>query len=250
MNTLMSLALRQQVHGAIGNPSHLLVAVQRLREPVRRWRFDVWNGCLWPARAGGSPGGGARAEQWRELHREINALSRQVHLRHGDHDFLLHFDHLRWIFDETVAELADVDQPVLVDADVPEGTKSRHIGDDASQFHPRFQVLHLLAARLEGEPFKLLARITARLAQFGQDVGERRQANLGGDIFRELDFLSPSRVPHQVIDRTAYVPGHLVHDGITLGMYRAAIQRVCSIADAQKPRRLLERFRAQTRYLL
>jgi hypothetical protein len=117
-----------------------------------------------------------RADGWRRLHREGNAFSGQVHFRHGDHDFLLHLDHLSRIFDETVAELADVDQSILVNADVHKGAEGRHVGDYTRQLHARFQVLHFLHPSLECEHFKLLPRITARVGQFGQDVVERNRA--------------------------------------------------------------------------
>ncbi len=66
--------------------------------------------------------------------------------------------------------LANVDQPILVDADVHEGTESGHVGDDARQLHARLQILDFLHANLKREHFKLLARITARLGQFGQGL--------------------------------------------------------------------------------
>ena len=66
-----------------------------------------------------------------------------------------------------------------MDADVHEGAEGGHVGDDARQFHARLQVLHFFHAGLEGEHLKLLARVTARLGQFGQDVVERRQTNVG-----------------------------------------------------------------------
>jgi len=45
------------------------------------------------------------------------------------------------ILDEAVRQLAYVDQAVLVDTDVHEGTEGRNVRDDAGQEHARPQVV-------------------------------------------------------------------------------------------------------------
>ena len=63
------------------------------------------------------------------------------------------------------ASLADVDQPVLVNADVDEGPEGGHVGDDPGQLHARLEVLHLVDPFGERERLELLARVAARLGQ-------------------------------------------------------------------------------------
>ena len=169
------------------------------------------NARWWPTEVGRGLAGGGRTKSWRHLHREGNAFSGQVHLRHGDHNFLLDLDHFLRIFDETVADLADMNQSILVDANVHEGAEGRHVGGDARQFHTRFQVLHFLHARLEGKHLKLLARVGARLRQFAasrasgllwtthnmvevQDVCDRVLFLSHGKIMLEGD---PKRLPDE-----------------------------------------------------
>ena len=51
-------------------------------------------------------------------HRQGNALAGDVHVEHGDEHFLMHFDDFVGIAHEAVRQLADVDEPVLMHADV------------------------------------------------------------------------------------------------------------------------------------
>jgi hypothetical protein len=76
-----------------------------------------------------------------ELHRQADALARQVHLLHPHLDDLAGLDHLARVADELVRQLADVHQAVLVHAQVDEGAELRHVADRAFQHHAGLQVL-------------------------------------------------------------------------------------------------------------
>ena len=64
-------------------------------------------------------------------------------------DFLADFDHLGRVADEMVGQLADVDQAILMDADVNKGTKGGDVGDDSGEFHAHLQVAGFIDAVLE-----------------------------------------------------------------------------------------------------
>ena len=76
-----------------------------------------------------------------------------------------------------IGQLADVDQAVLVDADIDERAEGGDVGDDAGQLHARLEVFDLVDASGEREDLELLARVAAGLGQFGEDVVEGRQAD-------------------------------------------------------------------------
>ena len=66
---------------------------------------------------------------------ERDALGFGVGAEDFDFDDLAGFDGFGGVLDEAVGELADVDQAVLVDADVDEGSELGDVGDDAFEDH-------------------------------------------------------------------------------------------------------------------
>ena len=65
------------------------------------------------------------------LHGQGDAFAGEVNFQNPDRDFLLDFDNLGRGLDIVVAELADVDQPIVVDPDVNKGAEGGDIGDNA-----------------------------------------------------------------------------------------------------------------------
>ncbi len=59
-----------------------------------------------------------------------------VHLENRYRDLLTHLDHLPWIFDEIVRKFAHMDQPVPVDPDIHESTKSCDVRHNSGSFMP------------------------------------------------------------------------------------------------------------------
>ena len=87
--------------------------------------------------------------------------------------------HLARILDETVGQLGDVHEPVLMHADVDEGAERGNVGDDAFELHAGLQVGDLVDALLERRRLELRARIAAGLFQLGENVGDGRDAERG-----------------------------------------------------------------------
>jgi hypothetical protein len=71
---------------------------------------------------------------------ESDSFGFKVSAKHLDLDDLAGFHGLGRLLDKTVGELADVDQTILVDADVHEGSKLGDVGDHALKDHAGLNV--------------------------------------------------------------------------------------------------------------
>ena len=97
---------------------------------------------------------------------EGDALAGEVDVEDGDGDALLELDDGGGVFDEGVGELGDVDEAILVDADVDEGAEGGDVGDDAGEFHAGLEVFEGVDVVGEGEGFELLAGVFGRPLAF------------------------------------------------------------------------------------
>jgi hypothetical protein len=68
-------------------------------------------------------------------------VARNIDFKNPDHDLLADLDHLGRVPNIAVGQLTDVDQPVLMHADVDKGPELGHIGDQTGQPHARLQVI-------------------------------------------------------------------------------------------------------------
>ncbi|EEF59358.1 hypothetical protein Cflav_PD1906 [Pedosphaera parvula Ellin514] len=171
------------------------VFVQGFGEPVDGFGGGGFCGWAWAGcGARGAGGGSGSGIRWADFgigfHRQGDALAGQIDFGDGDHHFLLNLDDFCGVFDEAVGHLADVDEAVLMDADIDEGTERRHVGDDARQLHPGLQIFHFVHALFEGKEFKFLTRVTAGLGQLVENVGESWQTDGFRHVFLWLDFLA------------------------------------------------------------
>ncbi len=91
---------------------------------------------------------------------------------------MLHFDDIGGIADEPLSQLADVDQPVLVYANIDKGAETGHVGYHPGQFHAHRQVFDPVDAGREVEWLKLLAGVPSRPGQFFDYIIQCRQTNL------------------------------------------------------------------------
>ena len=130
-------------------------------------------------------------------------------------------------------------QSILVDADVDKCAELGDIGDHAFQHHARLDIRNLPHLVAEAGRDKLVSRIASGLLQLGQNVvdgiGAGREL-FAVHLFKQLWLLD--KLP----DRRVKKPRNLFHHRIGLGMDGGHVQRVVAVANAQKPRRLLEGF--------
>src|SRR5216683_6536595 len=124
----------------------------------------------------GGPLRGKRVRSGSFAHRERDALAGGVYFQDGYFHLLTDPHHFVGVLDETIGQLADVHQAILVHADVDERAEGGDVGDDARHFHARPQVVERVDAFAEAEDLEGRARVAARLGQFGHNVVQGGQA--------------------------------------------------------------------------
>jgi hypothetical protein len=175
----------------------------------------------------------------------------EIDLHHGDLDFLADFDDFGGVSHKWIGELADVDEAVLVDADIDEGTEGGDVGDDAGEFHADLQVGGFFHAFLEREQLELFARVAAGFGEFGTgcpaSVGRPTSALT---YFLRSIFLAGGFVGEQVLDLAADIGGHLFDERVAFRVDGGGIERVLAAADAEEAGGLFEGFFAEARDFL
>ena len=179
------------------------------------------------------------------LHAEGDAISGEVDFDHSDVDVLADFDDFAGVFDEVVGELADVDEAVLVDADVDEGAEGGDVGDDAGEFHADLEVGGFFDIFGEGEGGELLAGVAARFGEFGEDIAEGGEADFWADVLLELEGSAFFVVADEVGERAVGVAGHLFDERIALGVDSGGVEGVIGALDAEEGGGLFEGFIAE-----
>ncbi len=86
-----------------------------------------------------------------------------VHFKHFDANLLIQMYHLVRILDVMVGHLADVDEAVLMHANIDKSTKSGDVGDDAVEGHTSTQVVDGADVLVELKSFEVLAWVATRL---------------------------------------------------------------------------------------
>ena len=89
------------------------------------------------------------------LHGKRNALARHVHFKHRDSHLLMDLHHIIGILHEPVCKLADVNESILMHADIHKSAEGRNIRDDARQLHTRLDVLYLRYSIGKGKDLEL-----------------------------------------------------------------------------------------------
>src|SRR5262249_34324031 len=83
------------------------------------------------------------------------------------------------------------------------------------------------------------------LFELGHDVLERRPPDTVARIPLDLDLVRERAVADQGLERNTDVARHPFDQGVALGVYRGAIERMLTAAHAQKAGRLLEGLRPE-----
>ena len=136
-------------------------------------------------------------------------------------------------------------QAVLVHADVDKGTEGGDVGDDAGQLHALFDILDAGDVLVEFEYLELGTGVETGFVQLFQDVLQGGQSAVGGDITVDVNLFAQGFVVHQLLDGGAEVGGHLLHEGITLGVHGTAVEGIVAFAHAEESGALLEGFVAK-----
>ena len=81
-------------------------------------------------------------------------------------------DDLCGVSDEAVGELRDVDESVLMNTDVDEGSEVGNVCHDTGEFHTYDEVVEGMDILVEFEDFNLSTWVTPWFLKFGEDVAE------------------------------------------------------------------------------
>ena len=156
---------------------------------------------------------------------------------------------------EAVADLRDVHQPVLMDADVHKCPKIDNVAHRALQLHAGLQVLkahHVGAQQRRGQ---LVARVTAGAQQLLHHVAQRRLAHahpargLRKADLRHVAAQVAERAAAHVLQAAAAQREQRFRRRIALRVHGRVIQHAAALRHAQKTGALLERARPELRHL-
>ena len=131
---------------------------------------------------------------------EGDAISGEIDFDDRGEDALTDLEDFSGIFDEVVADLADMHEAILVDADIDEGTESGHIGDETGESEAWLEVGNFFDAFGETEGFELLAGVAAWFGEFVEDIFEGGEADIGGEIFFEGNFRAFGGIAEEIGD--------------------------------------------------
>ena len=161
------------------------------------------------------------------------------------------FDDLARVFDKLgTAQLADVNQTILMHAQIHKCAKRRNIADDAFQNHTGCQVFNLRHAAGKGGGFEFGARIPTWLFQFFQNIAHGGRAEIIIGVFVRAERAQKRDVADQAFKLPAGSTQNALHYRVTFWMHARGIQRIRTITNAQKPGALFERFNAQPWHVL
>ena len=133
-----------------------------------------------------------------------------------------------------------MDQSVLMDPDIDEGSEICDIRNDSGEFHPNLQVLDNVDILRETELVRRFTRIQPGLCQFFQNIMDRRKTKLFLYIFIRRYSGAKRLVPHQHLGSDAQIGSHPVDDMVSFGMDRGIIKRIAPVPDPEKAGTLLE----------
>ena len=183
------------------------------------------------------------------LRRQRDPLALVVDLEDADGELLADLDDLARVLHELLGELRDVDQAVVVDADIDERTERGDVGDQALEHHADLEILHRGHVVAELRRRELGAWIAARLGELGDDVAQRWLADVRGDVLREVDAIDQLLVADQLRQLDAEIPRDRLDQRVALGVDRRVVERIRRAGDPQEARGLLERLGPQARDL-
>ena len=109
-------------------------------------------------------------------------------------------------------------------ADVNKGAECNNICHHTLEHHPGDQMFHLGHVVAKRRRDKTLAWIPARLAQLADDVVQRRQADVGGDVRREIECREHSLVADQFLQRHTDILRHARHQRVPLRVHGAGVE--------------------------
>ena len=152
------------------------------------------------------------------LHAQRDALATEVNANDADAHVLMQADNLSGVGDVAVGQLGNVDETVLMDADIDKSSEVGDVGNDAWQLHAFTQVVDGLHAGVELKLLNLFAGVAPRLFQLVHDVGEGGESDVASHISLHVNLCALVGLADKVGDGAMAILGHLLHDAIALRM--------------------------------
>ena len=128
-----------------------------------------------------------------------------------------------------------MDQSILLDAEVHEGSESRYVVDSPADHLTDCELLEILDSRHECRGGVIRARVTPRFAQFRHDIAHRlpsADSSCGESL--HIDFVKQFVVGRQVRHFHPDTACHLLHDAVTFRMYARIVERFLTSGNTQK----------------
>src|SRR3954454_24211160 len=122
-------------------------------------------------------------------------------------------------------------QPILMYSNVYERSEFRNVGDHTLQHHPRLNIGDLPHMFMEGGRNEFITRIAAWLAQLGKDIVD--SVGAGGQPVA-VYLLQQLRRANELVDSGVERRRNLFDDRVRFRMYGRHVERIVSVANAQK----------------
>ena len=148
-----------------------------------------------------------------------------------------------------IAELRDVDESVFFQADVDKHSESGDVVDLAGELHAEMEVVDGADSFVVGCLFDAVAGVASGFLQFDDDVGERGQSGLFGDVGIEFDRMKEVFVACEAFDVDATIGGDALDKFVAFGMYAGVVEEVLAARYAEESGTLLKCLLAHARHI-
>ena len=147
--------------------------------------------------------GGARSGTRTRSRAEAYAVASLVDADYANLYFVARLHDFGGIANETVCDFGNVDEAVLVDADIDERAECRHVRYDSLELHSLHHVVDGHDVFAECGLFEHCARIASGTLEFVDDVFYGEFADVVGDVFGGIDFSGKNRIADKLSDADA-----------------------------------------------
>ena len=176
---------------------------------------------------------------------EADSVAFFVHVQDHDLDDITDLEGLAGVVQAARGDLGDVDQAVLVDADIHEGTEIDDVADGTGEDHALLQVLDLQNILAQDGLGQVFTGVAAGLLQFFGDIQQGGDAHLtgGGQLFHAKLLHARIQLPEvlgHILGGVAAVFQQIPCGGVGLRVDAGAVENVGTLGDAQEARALLE----------
>ena len=185
------------------------------------------------------------------LHRQRDALFLRIYTEDLDPDDVPDLEHFPRVADEAVADLGNMHQAVLMNAQVHKSAEVDDVAHGAREFHTGLEVLQTHDIAAQQGLGQAVAHVAAGLAQFRNDVVQRGRA----DAQRFTQRAFPPRLDgggqagHALgADLGRGIAAGIQQGfggGVTFGVDGSGVQTVLGFRQAQEARALFKRLGAQ-----